>query len=225
MKKKIKLKGQLKVYLLWPIWLTVLLLIVTLVIFNINIESAIVMGGITIFYFTISMVLYLKNRQGILNEMVSFATEYAQVQKQFLYHLELPYGLLDEQGRILWANEKLIEVLLRTKYKKKMITSFFPEIKKSFFQSEEEELTTEAIYDEKNFRLVMQKIAMNDIVADGTLVEYPEEGVYLIAFYMVDETTIKYYMQENEDQRLISGLIYIDNYRSEERRVGKECDL
>ena len=212
MKKKIKLKGQLKVYLLWPIWLTILLLIVTLVIFNINIESAIVMGGITIFYFTISMVLYLKNRQGILNEMVSFATEYAQVQKQFLYHLELPYGLLDEQGRILWANEKLIEVLLRTKYNKKMITSFFPEIKKSFFQSEEEELTTEAIYDEKNFRLVMQKIAMNDIVADGTLVEYPEEGVYLIAFYMVDETTIKYYMQENEDQRLISGLIYIDNY-------------
>ncbi len=212
MKKKIRLKGQLKTYMLWPVWLTVLLLAATVWIVNIDIRCGIIMTGITILYFVISMVLYLKNRPGIMNELVSFATEYAQVQKQFLYNLELPYGLLDEQGRILWANEKLIEVLLRDKYKKKMITTFFPEIKKSFFPSEDEELSVEAIYDEKCYRLMLRKIAMSDIIQDGALVEYPEEGVYLIAFYMVDETEIKYYMQENEDQKLISGLIYIDNY-------------
>ena len=140
MKKKIKLKGQLKTYLMWPIWLSVLLLAAALWIIYIDVRCGVVMCGITILYFTIAMVQYLRSRPGIMNELVSFATEYAQVQKQFLYNLELPYGLLDDQGRILWANEKLIEVLLRDKYKKKMITTFFPEIKKSFFQSEEEEM-------------------------------------------------------------------------------------
>lgn len=212
MKKKIKLRGQLRTYLLWPLWLTVLLVAVTLVILRINLQSGVMMGGVTILYFVISMALYLRNRPGIMNELVSFATEYAQVQKQFLYNLELPYGLLDEQGRILWANEKLIEVLLRSSYKRKPVTSYFPEIKKSFFQSEEEEISVEAAYDERNYRLILRKIAMSDIVDDNALVEYPEEGVYLIAFYMVDETQIKYYMKENEEQKLISGLIYIDNY-------------
>ena len=198
--------------MLWPLWLTVLLVAVTLVILRINLRSGVMMGGVTLFYFVISMALYLKNRPGIMNELVSFATEYAQVQKQFLYNLELPYGLLDEQGRILWANERLIEVLLRSNYKHKAVTSFFPEIKKSFFQSEEEEISAETVYDERNYRLTLRKIAMSDIVDDNALVEYPEEGVYLIAFYMVDETQIKYYMKENEDQKLIGGLIYIDNY-------------
>ena len=29
---------------------------------------------------------------------------------------------------------------------------------------------------------------------------------------MFDDTDLKHYMKENQDQKLISGLIYIDNY-------------
>lgn len=212
MKKKIKLKGLLRTYLQWPVWMTVLLLAAAVWILNIDVRCGIIVLGITVVYFAIALFMYLKNRPAILNEMVSFATEYAQIQKKFLYNLELPYGLLDDQGRIMWANERLIEVLMREKYKKRMITSFFPEIDKAFFSSEEEETSVEAIYDEKNYRLMLRKISMSDMVDEGVLMEYPDEGVYLTAFYMVDETEIKYYMQENEDQKLISGLIYIDNY-------------
>lgn len=212
MKKKFKLKGQLKTYMLWPLWMTAPLFLVTLISLKINVQSGILMCGVSALYFIIAMTMYLKNKPGIMNEMVSFATEYAQIQKQFLYNLELPYGLLDEQGRFLWANEKLMEVLLRSNYKKKMVTSFFPEVGKAFFQSEDEEMSVEAVYDERNYRLMLRKIAMSDVIEDGTLVEYPEDGVYLIAFYMVDETKIKHYMQQSEDRKMISGLIYIDNY-------------
>lgn len=212
MKKKIKLKGLLRTYLQWPVWMTVLFLAAGIWILNIEVRCGIIVLGITVIYFATALLMYLRNRPGIMNEMVVFATEYAQVQKKFLYNLELPYGILDDQGRILWANERLIEVLLRERYKKKMITSFFPEIDKTFFTSEEEEASVEAVYDEKNYRLMLRKISMSDMVEENALMEYPEEGIYLTAFYMVDETEIKYYMQENEDQKLISGLIYIDNY-------------
>lgn len=212
MKRKIKIKGQLNACLQWPVWLSVLLLLAVVWIFSLDIKSGIIMSGFWIIYVVIALTMYLRNRSGIMNEMVSFATEYAKVQKQLLYNLELPYGILDEQGRMLWANERLMEVLMRNKYKKKMITAFFPDIKKSFFQSEDEELTVETVYDEKNYRIVLRKITMEDLNEEGGLIEYPEHSACLTALYIMDETEIKYYMKENEEQKLISGLIYIDNY-------------
>lgn len=212
MKKKIRLKGQLRIYLQWPIWLTVLLIPMTIWIFTINIKCGIITSIFLVFYFGISITLYLRNRQSVMNELISFATEYAQVQKQLLYELEVPYALLDDQGKILWVNERFRHALNKEKVYRKMINHFFPDVKKSWFQSEEENLELEAAYEEKNYRIVLRKTALGEIMDEHSLVEYPENGVYLTSMYLFDETQIKYYMKENEDQKLISGLIYIDNY-------------
>lgn len=212
MKKKIRLKGQLRIYLQWPIWLTVLLIPMTIWIFTINIKCGIITSIFLVFYFAISITLYLRNRQSVMNELISFATEYAQVQKQLLYELEVPYALLDDQGKILWVNERFRHALNKEKVYRKMINHFFPDVKKSWFQSEEENLELEAAYEEKNYRIVLRKTALGEIMDEHPLVEYPENGVYLTSMYLFDETQIKYYMKENEDQKLISGLIYIDNY-------------
>lgn len=212
MKKKIRLKGQLRIYLQWPIWLTVLLIPMTIWIFTINIKCGIITSIFLVFYFGISITLYLRNRQSVMNELISFATEYAQVQKQLLYELEVPYALLDDQGKILWVNERFRHALNKEKVYRKMINHFFPDVKKSWFQSEEENLELEAAYEEKNYRIVLRKTALGEIMDEHPLVEYPENGVYLTSMYLFDETQIKYYMKENEDQKLISGLIYIDNY-------------
>lgn len=212
MKKKIRLKGQLRIYLQWPIWLTVLLIPMTIWIFTINIKCGIITSIFLVFYFGISITLYLRNRQSVMNELISFATEYAQVQKQLLYELEVPYALLDDQGKILWVNERFRHALNKEKVYRKMINHFFPDVKKSWFQSDEENLELEAAYEEKNYRIVLRKTALGEIMDEHPLVEYPENGVYLTSMYLFDETQIKYYMKENEDQKLISGLIYIDNY-------------
>ncbi len=212
MKKKIKVKGPLRIYLQWPIWLTVLLLAMTIWIFTINIKCGIIVSVFLVFYFGISLTLYLKNRQNVMNELISFATEYAQVQRQLLYELEVPYALLDDQGRILWVNERFRHILDKEKLQRKMVNHFFPDVKKSWFQSEEEDLELETTYEEKDYRIVLHKTTLEEIVDEHPLVEYPEGGVYLTSMYLFDETQIKYYMKENQDQKLISGLIYIDNY-------------
>ncbi len=80
------------------------------------------------------------------------------------------------------------------------------------FQAEEEDLELETTYEEKDYRIVLHKTTLEEIVDEHPLVEYPEGGVYLTSMYLFDETQIKYYMKENQDQKLISGLIYIDNY-------------
>ena len=35
---------------------------------------------------------------------------------------------------------------------------------------------------------------------------------YLTAIYLFDETELNRYIRENEEQKLVAGLIYIDNY-------------
>ena len=213
MKKKIKLKGQLKTYLLWPIWLSILLLFITLWIFTINIQCGIIMSIALFVYFGISLMLYLRNRPGMMNELISFATDYAQVQRQLLSEFELPYGVLDEQGRILWSNQKMQDVLQKDANRKKFIYSVFPMIEKDFFELETEHtLTLESEYNEKMYRIVLRKIAIGDLIEDHSLLDYPDNGVFLTSFYMYDETEIKRYSRENEEQKLIAGLIYIDNY-------------
>ena len=44
------------------------------------------------------------------------------------------------------------------------------------------------------------------------LLQIPEEEEYFIAVSLQDVTELNEYIRENEDQRLIAGLIYIDNY-------------
>jgi len=213
MKKKIKLKGQLKIYMQWPIWLSILLFIITLWIFTINIQCGVIMSVTLVVYFIISLILYLRNRPGVMNELISFATDYAQVQRQLLSEFELPYGLLDDQGKILWTNQRMQETLQKNASRKKLICSVFPQINKDFFELENERtLTVESEYNKKVYRIVLQKIFIGDLMEDHSLLEYPENGVYLTSFYMFDETEIKRYTRENEEQKLIAGLIYIDNY-------------
>lgn len=212
MKRKIKLKGQLKLYLQWPIWMALILAAMAAWMFTVNTKCAIIMSAVLVLYLGISLMFYLKNRPGIMGELVAFATEYAQVQKKLLAELELPYGLLDEQGRILWANESLQMVLEKERLQKKLVTSFFSEIPKTFFQSDEEELTVETEYDNRNYRIVLRKTPFGENMQDSSMFEFPDEGAYLITLYLFDETESKFYMKENADQHLISGLIYIDNY-------------
>ena len=35
---------------------------------------------------------------------------------------------------------------------------------------------------------------------------------YLTAIYLFDETELNRYIRENEEQKLVAGLVYIDNY-------------
>mgnify|MGYP000125646678 FL=1 len=44
------------------------------------------------------------------------------------------------------------------------------------------------------------------------LLQMPEEKEYFIAVYLQDVTELNRYIRENEEQRLVAGLIYIDNY-------------
>ena len=101
-KTKIRIKGVLRTYLNVSVYLGILLAIINLSIYLIDYRAGLVLSCFVLLYFAITMYLYLRNKSVVLNELVSFATEYGQIQRQLLRELELPYALLDDNGKIIW---------------------------------------------------------------------------------------------------------------------------
>ena len=97
-KKNMKLKGRLKSYTQTSLYLGFLLVAVNLLVYILNISSGLVLTCFTLFYFAVTVSMLLYNKPIIMNELVSFATQYGQIQKVLLRELELPYAMLDEEN-------------------------------------------------------------------------------------------------------------------------------
>ena len=128
MKKRIRLKGRIKSYIQFSIYLGILLLFVDVAVFLLNLQAGLLLTGYTIVYFIITLSLYFYNKPIIMNELISFATEYGQIQRKLLRDMDLAYALLDDNGKVIWTNTAFETVVKQPKGYSKSITSLFPAI-------------------------------------------------------------------------------------------------
>lgn len=212
LKSKMKLKGRLKKYMQTSLYLGLLLAVVNLVVYLINVPSGLVVTCFVLLYFAVVLSLQFYNKPVIINELVSFATQYGQIQKVLLRELEIPYAMLDDAGKIVWTNEAFEKVVHKDKGYRKSITSIFPSVTKERLPGEQERVEMDLVYENSNYVAKMRKISLEDMLVSSDIVEGENYGGYLIAFYLFDETALRIALQEVDDQSLAVGLIYLDNY-------------
>ena len=210
--RKIKFKGQINAYVKWPLWLSVILVIFNVCMFFVNLKAGLVMLAFLAIYISVALFLYYKNKSLIINDLVSFATRYGQVQRQLLRDLEIPYVLLDEGGKVIWTNEAFEQTThIKNGYKKSIMT-ILPEIQKEDIPVVEAENEIMITHEGEDFRVSMRKVILNEMMESSDVLETIETDSYLIAMFMFDETRINTLQRENDDQKLVVGLIYLDNY-------------
>ena len=127
--------------------------------------------------------------------------------------MEIPYGLIEENGKILWTNEELDKLVQNKNIRNKNITSIFEHFKPEFLQfgdSKRSEFHIE--YEGNVYRIVLKVFELNDAINDSQLDVVENEDARLISMYMFDETLIQQLTKENKDEKLVTGHIYIDNY-------------
>lgn len=166
----------------------------------------------TVIYFIFVVFAYNFNKPVLVNELINFATQYGTVQKKLINDFEIPYALLDYNGKILWVNEKFSEVTGKDKKYHKSITSIFSGITREILQKEENEKTLYIDFDGRNYRVALTKIYFEEMTAESGIVSMEETEQFLTALYLFDETELKSYIRKNEEQKLVAGLVYIDNY-------------
>ncbi|MFA9465139.1 MAG: DHH family phosphoesterase [Velocimicrobium sp.] len=216
--KKDKKLGSLKSYLSWPVILTPLLILMNLSILLVDKKAGLYMAAYVGIYAVIAIFLYLSNRSTIEREIVNYATNYGKIQEQILREMVLPYAVLDASGRLLWGNDEFIGIIMDEKEARKSIRNVIPELTEELLpKAEDTDEEVHAVIDDRNYRIVMRRIELDekdqlDIEGLGKELEQFTNSDTLINIFLYDETEITQYIRENKEQRLIVGLLYIDNY-------------
>ena len=212
MKEKIKLKGQLKSYLRWPLIMTVLLIIMNVMLYMVEVKAGAIATGFTAVYIVAAVLLYFHRRPSILNELISFATQYGQVQKNLMQSFALPYALLDADGKILWMNDEFLFLTGKEKRYRKFIGNIFPEVTSEKLPLPDEVRDLEIVYQEHSYRLNMKRVEIQELLDASGIVEADKDRSYLISMYLFDETELKRYIRQKDEEKLVTGLLYLDNY-------------
>ena len=211
-KTNIKLKGKLRRYLNWPLYLTIVLILMDVAMYAQDIQMGAEFSGFIVLYVIIVLISNRRNRPLLINELVNFDTQYGTVQKQLLNDFEIPYALLDYNSRFLWMNEKFTEITGKDKNYHKSVTTVFPSLTKDILQKSEAVGSINVMLDDRNYRISMKRIYFDSVTKDSAIVVINDTDEYLTAIYLFDETELNRYIRENEEQKLVAGLIYIDNY-------------
>lgn len=212
MKNSVKLKGRLKKYLQTSVYLGVLLILVNIGIYIIDYRAGLILTCFVIFYFAVVLSLLLYNKPVIMNELVSFATQYGQIQRRLLRDLDLPHALLDDSGKVIWTNIAFEKAIHKEKGYRKSITSLFPAITKEKLPGDVDEVELSVSFEDSDYVAKMKKISLKEMAFNSDIIEEKDYDGYLIALYLFDETALKIALQEVDDQSLAVGLIYLDNY-------------
>ena len=213
-KNRIRLKGRLKNFLMTFLYLDIILILVTFLVFMLGgVRAGSVLSVFTILNTVIVLFVYFKTRPIFINELISFATQYGQIQKTLLREMDLPSCLLDDTGKIIWSNIAFEKTVHEKKGFNKQITAVFPSVTSDKLPAiDDEEVQYDLEYENNFYSLRMRKISLEEMASNSDIIEAKGYDGYLIIVYLFDQTALRLAVQEVDDQSMAAGLIYLDNY-------------
>ena len=106
-KEKIKLRGQLKLYIQWPSVMAVLLVAMNVWVYMIDKRAGSLMVFFVLIYIIMAGSLYLRSKTVLLKDLVEFAAQYGIVQNTLLKELTVPYAILMSDGKTGCADQQV----------------------------------------------------------------------------------------------------------------------
>lgn len=215
MKRGLKLKGMLRLYLKWPLFLSILFIIMDIQLFVINRRIGVIGAVYCVIFILITLILNFFGKKGIRRDLVQFAENYGKMQMNMIKEMDIPYAVLSEEGQLLWGNDKFLQVIVNKKAARRSITNIFPEITQNILPKLPEPKEAHIQAGERYYRCVM-----NLIVDSGSSVGGEEELAFdqmldtkrIIAMCLYEETEVINLEKVREAENLVVGLLYIDNY-------------
>ena len=215
MKHRMRLRGNLKTYLRWPLFFGILLILMTIQLFSVSVRSGVIGIGYTILYLMIAGLINFSGRRKLKKDLIEFATNYGEMQMRMMKTLTVPFAILSEDGHMLWGNDEFVSVIVNKKAARRNIANIFEEITLDSLPDSDEVKVVHVRTEDKYYRVVM-KLVESDNAGEGDTVKTDinqlMDNSRLISVFLYDETDIMELEQKREAENLVVGLLYIDNY-------------
>lgn len=214
MKHNVKLKGALKLYLRWPVLLSVLFIAMDIRLFFYSQKAGIIGLFYLAIYLLLSILVFVTGRRRIQRDLIEFAVNYGQMQMEIVENLSVPYAILSEDGHLLWGNDEFIKVIVNKKAARRNINNIFPEITEEKFPKDYDLKVVHVKSRDRYYRADMRLVISENIGNDEMQNEISQliENSSIISLFLHDETDMMELEQKREEENLIAGLLYIDNY-------------
>lgn len=212
MKEKFKFKGQLKRFIQWPLYLTILLCVVNVPVYLFSVKAGAVMTAGIVIYLVLALILFTYNRPLIFNELIAFAGSFGQVQQKLLDQMQMPFAILTTEGKILWGNQKFSELAGEERNGPKAIEDIFPELDFAQFPAGESITEIKVSYENKDYRVLLHRVSLAELVSNTEWIEAENITTDVVTVSFHDVTEINEYIRKNEEEKLVVALAYLDNY-------------
>lgn len=222
-----------------PLYLIGMFCLMTVFMYFVGIVAGVIATIFTAIYGIINIVVFLRMNSLSRDRYVEFAMEHGKMQKELIKEFPVPYALLDEDGKLVWVNDEFSSITDTSKRKlmKLNIVQVFEEVMEESLPYEENVTEGEISFCGRKYRYEIRRVQVNKFepviddvdgqnpvgepvddkpADDGDEVKRRGSSHHktdtFLAFYMFDVTVVNRLTQENHDQKLVAGLIYIDNY-------------
>ncbi len=212
MNKDLRVSRKLKVWLLLPVITAALLLAADAWLFTVDITAGAVCAAVLIIYIIAAVILYFREQSLLLSQVANTAAHHSFAQNELLNELSTPYAILTEDGKVVWGNRKFLEIFGKDA-KDKYLSAYIKELNRAVFPKESgEKKEISASYGGRDYEVGVSVIKNQGEDSGDFDTAKNTTGADMVACAFTDVTEVNRLIKANDAEKLVTGLIYIDNY-------------
>lgn len=215
MNHQVKLTGNLKTYLRWPMTLSLLWAVATIQIYMLNHKAGYCVAGYTLAYFVFAMMLRMTGRKKLQQDLIQFAQSYGRLQMKMMKEMAVPFAVLNVEGHLLWGNDEFLSVAVNKKAARRNIANIFQEITLDKLpEAAQGDVVLRVTREDQTYRAVLRQIdaSLVDDFSDDLELDQFIDDQSIIVMFLYDETEMVKLEETIAAEKLTVGLLYIDNY-------------
>ena len=210
MKKRKSIPGTIDQYLRWPIWLSLLWIPILISLSFIDWKAFFVLLFFAVVYVCFVLYLYQSRKSKLMSSLLEFSLKANDNNARLFEEMPTAYCIVNEEGGILWENKAFHHILQKDSGVKKNLLSLFPNIQKEILTESGAVLEVHSSFKDRKYCIDLIRVdSLQDAEPESVTLS---EETRLIAVYLRDETEELELQQKLDEERIVLGLAYVDNY-------------
>ena len=211
MKNRNAMPGTIDLYLRVPLWLSLLWLPILFVAFMGEWKLSLLLILLAIVYIALALYFYRSRKNRLVSALLDFSLRANENRARLFEEMPTAYCIVGEDGEILWSNRAFHTILQKDSKIERNIFNIFPNMQKEMLKEKGAMLELHSSFMERKYCIDL--IRLDDLEDEGTEeIRSLSEEEELVAVYLRDETEEVELKQKLDEERVVLGLAYIDNY-------------
>ena len=206
---KKKTQSVIDIYLAWPIVIIAILLLGDIVLWLTEPRGALILLPFILIATAFALLLYFTRQSKLQGALQAYAIGACEVHTIIFDEMPTPYCMVDERGNVLWANRSFREIA-GNRPDARNILQMFPNIHKEMLEEDDVILEIHSDYQDRKYLVDLMRTAVT--TEDGSAPSLYAPDQKTIAVYLRDETEETVLRTQLNQEHIVIGLVYIDNY-------------